>query len=553
MKFRTILATLLFAALPLSVINAQSIRSVNTEVVLNYDGSAEVTQTWDVEVVSGTEWYIPVSNLGKMTLTDFSVSENGKEYINEGRNWDTDRSLSQKAGRCGIVDNGSSGVELCWGQGNYGRHVWVCKYHLTGLVQSLEDYDAFNYQFVNPGLIATPRSASIRFINNTGTEDWTPDNTRVWGFGFEGEINVANGEIIARLERRMESMITMVRFDKMMFEPAVSRNISFEDMQKKAFRKSSYSDGDDGILFGILMVLILLLFFGYFLYMVLALLTGHKYKKNLFGQSKITEWYREAPLEGNIPAAWYVLCKGYRFTSDAKPNNLVGTYFLKWILDGYMTVRQDPDKRKKVSLAFTDAVPEFSCNEEKELYEWTVEASGDKVLESSEFKKWSKSNSEKLVQWPEQIKNAGFAYLANNKFLSGTGKGTPEHQAELRNVIAFKNFLNDFTLSSEREAQDVKLWKSYLIYAQMFGIADKVASQFKKLYPDFFQEIAQTTGLDAAQLYYLIRWNNSLSNVGYSNAIAGQGATVASGGFGGPTSFGGGGGFSGGGFGGGSR
>jgi len=554
MKIRTILATLLLAALPFSVLDAQEIRSVNTEVVLNVDGSADITQIWDATVVSGTEWYIPVSNLGKMKVSDLHVFENGQEYANEGRRWDVDRSLERKAGKCGIVEKDGNDVEICWGQGSYGDHIWTCKYHLSGLVQALSDYDAFNHQFVNPGLVATPKSARLVVINNTGSQEWNSENTRVWGFGFDGEINVIAGSIVAELSGRMQSMNAMVRFDKGMFEPEISRNMSFDQMQEKAFKKSSYNDGTDWVAI-IMMLLFLLPSVGSVIYMVVASALGYTYKKNLFGQSKITDWYREAPVGGNIPGAWYVLTKGSRFGNPNRPEFLVGTYFLKWILEGSLRVSADSSKRfgNDTVLVFTDKHPDYTCQEEKDLYRWAVEAAGDKVLESAEFKKWSRKHSEMLIKWPEKVQNAGYAYLVDNGYINGLGKGKPEKYQDLRNVIGFKNFLNDFTLSSEREARDVNLWKSYLIYAQMYGIAEKVAKQFKNLYPEFFQEIAQQSGMDAGTLMRTIHWNQNMSNAGFASAVSKQQAAAARSGYGGHTSFGGGGGFSGGGFGGGSR
>lgn len=553
MRFKAYLATLLLAALPLHILSAQEIRNVSTEVVLNADGSADVTQEWDATVVSGTEWYLPVSNLGKMKLSDFHVYENGVEYANEGRRWDVDRSLEKKAGRCGIVEKSGNDVELCWGQGSYGDHVWTCCYHLDGLVQSLEDYDAFLHQFVNPGLVAVPQRARLVISNNTGSQQWTSENTRVWGFGFEGDIDVLAGSVVAELSGRMESMIVMVRFDKGMFSPVLSRDITFEEMKDKAFKRSSYDD--DGFDFWALFMILLFILptVGLSIYAIVASMLGYKYKKSMFGQSKITDWYREAPLEGNIPANWYVLTKGNRFSVPVKPENLVGTYFLKWILEGSLVVKTVSGRwSDTTTLTFTEKVPDFTCAEEQFLFSWAAAAAGDDVLESSEFKRWSKKNSAKLVKWPDQIQNAGYAWLVDRQYISGLGKGREDHQQDLRNVIAFKNFLNDFTLSKEREARDVSLWKSYLIFAQMFGIADKVAGQFESLYPEFFQEVAQTSGMDAVELMRVIRWNQAVSTSGYSTALAKQQA-AASGGYGGHTSFGGGGGFSGGGFGGGSR
>ena len=51
-----------------------------------------------------------------------------------------------------------------------------------------------------------------------------------------------------------------------------------------------------------------------------------------------------------------------------------------------------------------------------------------------------------------------------------------------------KNFLNDFSNIKEREAIEVKIWDEYLMYAQIFGIAKKVAKEFKKMYPDIIPE-----------------------------------------------------------------
>ena len=118
---RRLFSLLAALAFPL-VLPAQQIRDVDVTVDLFSDGSARITQVWDATVVQGTEWYIPIENLGRMTVTDLTVSENGQEFISEGRHWNVDRSLSQKAGRCGIVEK-RDGVELCWGQGSYGDHV----------------------------------------------------------------------------------------------------------------------------------------------------------------------------------------------------------------------------------------------------------------------------------------------------------------------------------------------------------------------------------------------------------------------------------------------
>ena len=64
------LLLLIVAAFSLS---AQEIRNIDETVVLRKDGSARITQVWDVTVVSGTEFYLPFDNLGPMEIDDLTM------------------------------------------------------------------------------------------------------------------------------------------------------------------------------------------------------------------------------------------------------------------------------------------------------------------------------------------------------------------------------------------------------------------------------------------------------------------------------------------------
>ena len=65
--------------------SATDIRSVNTEVWLYRNGNALVYQRWDVNVTRGTEWYIPIENLGKRSIRDLRVFENDRRFEDDGR------------------------------------------------------------------------------------------------------------------------------------------------------------------------------------------------------------------------------------------------------------------------------------------------------------------------------------------------------------------------------------------------------------------------------------------------------------------------------------
>ena len=111
-------------------------------------------------------------------------------------------------------------------------------------------------------------------------------------------------------------------------------------------------------------------------------------------------------------------------------------------------------------------------------------------------------------------------------------------------------------MSDEREVPEVALWKDYLVFAQLYGIANEVTAQLKKLYPADFDQFAKQYDSDVSTLPTFINLNRIMAYNSILNATTAQAAAQSSGrigGGGGWTSIGGGGGFSGGGFGGGSR
>ena len=550
-------------------VSAQAIRSLDVEVYINDEGDAFVQQFWDVTVVRGTEWYIPIGNLlPGMSVRGLKVYENGEQFIDEGRTWDSDRSLAQKAGRSGIIDKGKDGVELCWGQGAMGDHKWKVTYIVLGLVQALEDYDAFNYMFVNPGMIAGPEKVSVTFYR-LSEKPFNTDYARFWFFGTEGNSEVMeDGSIRFETSRPMkqkESVICMMRFEKGEFSPENSRDMKFEKMQKKAFKGSDYNkksslfsnfSTDDLIdmFFELLIFLVALgsalLFAVLWIKDQILKLIGRPWSAKTFGDTRITGWAREAPFEGSIPIASFLLKDGSRLTfKNNHPERAIGAYFLKWIQEGLVTPVKAADGHFDVQ--FPSELPDFSDTCETNLFRKSMEAAGSNlILEKGEFDSWAKKHYKAMLGWPDSVVNLGKSKLSGWR---------GDKVAEAANLLKFKNFLNDFTLSKVREVPEVGMWGQYLVFAQLFGIADKVAKGFAKMYPTEFTEYSSRYGLDSNSMCYVVNSWSSMTSRAYSKAYSEKLSQEASsrsssrGGFGGGSSIGGGGGFSGGGFGGGSR
>ena len=522
---------------------SQQVRDIDGTVVLHRDGSARVTQVWDVEAVDGTEFYLPFDHLGPLDITDLLVSERGVPFVPEGDAWDTGRTREAKRGRCGIVRK-SDGVELCWGIGEYGDHVWTVSYTVKGMVMQLDSCAALYFSFVNPGLMAPPQHVKVVLTNETGGPAWTPDNVKVWGFGSDSEIFVEDGVIRAESLGAFGSedrATALVRFDEGLFEPAVQYDETFEKLQKRAFRGSDYKETlSVGEWLWLALALILGLLLTPMGWAVIALavlaweginyyLLGNKYKKRVFGRSRIQGWYRDIPLKGDLPAAYYTLVKGCKMNTSQYTNNLIGAYFLRWVLSGHVGVLPDAAHPDRVNLSFPQQKA-FDEALENDLYLMVREASGSNhILEAGELDSWAKRSFRKVSGIPDRACTLGKQWFVARNYMGKGDALTKDGQEKARQLVEFKNFLEDFTLSAKRGAIEVTLWEDYLVFAALFGIADRVAKQFEKLYPSEYQAFTQAARLDAGvSLYSLMRLTNSISASAMRAALAKKSAASIS-------------------------
>ena len=555
--------------------SAQEIRNIETTVNLFRTGNAQVIQKWDVTVESGTEYYIPIDNPGKSYIHDLKVFEHGKEYANEGRDWDSDRSREEKAGRCGIVEKGKGDIEICWGLGEYGDHVYTIAYIIDNLVLSYPECDGFHWHFLNDEWSVRPQHVSIRLVNETDADTWfwaSPDscNVRFWGFGMEGESGMTEqGDILFESTSSLSYnnfFSALVQFDKGLFHPTMHGDGTFEELKEEAMEGSDYKEEKDGfwdyvfyIFFALVFIGLPILFIVWLIYKGLQRLyrriTGNRYRKEVFDQTKITTWNRDVPFEANPCTLYSLLQSGDYFHQNKNSafSNVVGAYFLKWIQEGLVRVEKDPKKEDRVNLRFVKPKEEeivFTDKMESTIYKGARAAAGDDVLEADEFKSWSYRHDTEVASWPNEAISSGRIVW---KAVS------PEMR---RKAVEFKNFLEDFTLVGERSAPEVGLWKQYMIMAASLGIADKVAKNFEKLYPQVMEQYARDAHMLDTMTTYRVLDSLSRSSASMMRAAEARQSERAaekaaaerrSGGGGGSISFGGGGGGFGGGHGGGTR
>ena len=390
--FASLITALAFASAVFAV--DWDIHDINVNVRLYRDGSAIVSEVWNLTAQEGTEVYVPRTNLGDIEISDFSVSdESGDMYAFEER-WDTDRSLERKAGRCGF-HRISGGVELCWGLGSYGTHTYSVRYKMSNVVKSLEDYDMLHLQLVNDEMAAPPAHVKVTIEAQNAQIDtsWV----RIWGFGFNGQASFEEGKAVYESTEHMRyesSVIALMRFDKGVFEPESVQQRPFQEVLDRAMEGSDYYRQDEpemtwkeklGALimsmFGVIMTFLLIML------PFLQMLNGNKLsrrqkRKILGGPADKVAWYRDLPFQGDIYKTDYVLDL---LETRRLSNGVASAMILRMIEKGYLRVSKDEKGKVEISFDETKDTKLLDTNE-LGLYDMMKQASA-----SANFRRNSRS------------------------------------------------------------------------------------------------------------------------------------------------------------------
>ena len=580
-----LLATTAFASVKLN--------SVDVIVTLYDDGSADVTEVWDVDADEGTEMYLVkdnmdgsvISNLSVECMTDFRE----QTYMNDGE-WDTNRSREQKAGHCGLV-TGTDYYEICWGLGSYEPHTFTVKYHVTKMVDGYDDYCGFNWRFVNDYMTSAIDSVTVH-ISKPGVE-FTDDDVRIWAFGFIGEIWVQDGEIVAYTTAEMQKssyVNVLASFPRDMFTPDDVKTGSFEDLREYAMEGSQYTpdddydydyDDDQNESTAKKAIIIFVTVFAFVLVgsiFTLAVVLGNYAAKNRTGIAssaagikkqdlKYISYCRTLPYDGSLVAARYALNHAGKKVKDG---SFIGAYLLRWLQNGYISVTEQPvikkngkdtGKIEKVIVFERDSLPDNSDGVATRLWNLLTTASGkDKILQPKELSRWMSDHYSRyfdLIDSCDRLAYSRFLYAGylkefeKPKLFKGTAEFTEQGKQTVRDMLGFRKFLNDFTIIAEREPYEAAVWQEYLVFAQLFGMAKEVAGQFAELCPEFVTDAGFNYGDDYIFIASIANMAHSGASSGRSAASGGSGGSYSGGG--GSSSFSGGGGFSGGGSGGGVR
>ena len=540
-----VVLSVLLTVCTLNAVAKNNVSEIDINVTVRDDGSAYVVQDWRGNFVEGTENYIPINTNG-IGIMDFKVSDiNGQYTFVE--NWDVDKSFSEKAGKCGVVET-ADGVELCFGITRYGENRYAIEYVITDFIKSYTDYDGTNFMFVNPGMSTFPTDVHINITLANGTV-LDENNAQIWAFGFDGYIEFYNGSVNAWSTQALDgndSAIVMFALEKGLIFPETSVYESFETVKDTAFEGSDYED-DVSILEVIFMYIVIFAVLAVVLMIAIYLIKRKKAIKKFY---KEADYFRNTPNDGKMEVSYY-LSRNFDVSDD--DSLIIGALMLSMMNKKSLEpIVEDKTgmfgKVKQTVNVKLLKVPD--TDSEYELYRILVAAAGeDGILQEKELEKYSYKNPDEITDFMDKVKKAGEAeVISSGGFVKGAGNCIKDlsyrGKEELAQVMGLKKYLDEFTLLSEREITELEIWKEYMVYATLFGIADKVVSQLEKVYPEKFKELEDYNRDRMVTYSYYRSMHRSTQKAIQQRRASGGG---------GRSSLGGGGGFSGGGRGGGSR
>ena len=533
------------------------IYDIDMEIYVDKNGTASITETWVVDGSDGTEWYKVYNNLGNSEITDFTVSMDGNPLTY--KKWDVDESLSEKKGYYGI-NYTSNGLELCFGKYDYERHEFTLNYKISNFVLNTSDSQVIYWNLID-------RLSSVDFENFSivlSSYYEFPNDLPVWGYGHKGYAYVEDGKIYLSNEGDMNSqyVVLLAKFPLNTFNTtnSSSRYDTFDDVLTAAENGSfdydySYeSSSDINPIFG--MFIIIYTFFMISLPFILIRMLTNSSKYGFIDNKTITKkntpYFRDIPCNKDIYYANALIQLNNFNNSKA---SILGAILLKWVKEEKIIVIKN---NEDTSLKFNPELKIEQANE-KRLYQMMYEASKDGILEKKELEKWAKKNYSKYLNLLSQIKDDKINELKNEGHIY---KRKNKQECKYKNVMddvlyedskklyGLKLFLEDFSSIDTKEVIEVHLWDEYLMFAYLFGIADKVAKQLKNMYPEYIESLDNNIDFDTILFFNTIS-TSSISAANSARASAESYSSYSSGG--GGFSSGGGGGGSFGGGGGGSR
>ena len=160
--------------------------SIDMNVFIDENGTAHVTELWEIKANTSKEWCKIFSNLENVDLEDVSVLMDEDLY---GTSEDGEKDSNKKANYKLTYVTG--GIKFCFGYNDNKRHNFMLEYEIKDYVLDTEDSQVL-YHVLTENVSADRFYADIVMYYNL------PDDFKLETPGFSGEAFVSEGRIIVK-------------------------------------------------------------------------------------------------------------------------------------------------------------------------------------------------------------------------------------------------------------------------------------------------------------------------------------------------------------------
>lgn len=493
MRYGRFILSLLAALVAVSAHCASQVELIETEMTLKHNGDADVmTRVW-MQTPASIPFSIEMGLWDGTTIDDLTMTnENDSAFAD----------VTSLGGKPGVgqfcLKQTGSAARISWTTIAGPKHVYVLRYTLRSLVKKGFLCNNMLLTVVRP---TEPKANRINLIIKREKGIFVDDIVDVRTVGVKGRALIEQGKILASSHEIVNDMVPMTNDDSLMviakftpplFSPEKEAGMGYyESLWASGYRDYKIRDWYDslekllawGTLFGFVAAVVILLYGGKKLWSriryVFTLYPLRKWLQRRSLHSK-SQWYRDLPLGGSLALANMALV---RTTSHLNPpqDGILGALILRLINRGAASSEMvEPvygaEPQQVLRLLEWKSLPQPSPDErlERSLYNTLVAAAGpDKILQTRELELYMRDKDSPHSEVMHDIEMAGMQQKITDK--------------DLEQLYGLRKFLLEFTLIGSRETRELSLWREYMVYAQLFGIADKVSQNFREAYPDFLQ------------------------------------------------------------------
>lgn len=563
---------------------------------IDTNGNMNVTETWNIRISNTNTLYktFELDENKYSGITNVQVSEVGRGAFTETDEWAYHLTKDYYFG--GINDDGK--FEISFGVGlddSTATNTYKISYTVVDAIKKYDDCAELYWQFL--GSDAAIDASKITGTIKLPSEADSKEDIRVWGHveTLNGEIYVTSTDTVEfsldnyisgnYVEVRIAMPSEMIETAERTYNKNVLPSIIEEETEwaNEANVRRERKQRNEKIIKTVIIVAMVIIG-------IVLLRQTVKYIKILKNTKKLIptekyEYFREKPDKNSTPAdALFLYNNGVNVASTAFGNVFSAT-LLNLSLKGYfkITVEQNEKGKKETLIYKTKKDIEDLQYEEERIARFVKNAIDSKEkITIKELQKYIRNHASSVSSLIEKtgietknknkmtenfdeekskekskyvgiaivyfavamfciaflpvaillIINAILALMINGKLSNLTQKGIDEREK----WKGLKKYMEDFSLLNEKEIPALEVWEEYLVYATVFGIADKVIKQLKMVYP----QIDEMDDFNTASYIYLM--SHTDFNSSFSKAINSSISSTMSSGSGGGGGFSGGGG-----------